>query len=110
MVLFEARFWAEPIGFKITTSAKIESTIWQIHGLKGMHQLPWMELKTDYHYALLLQNLHIRPKLPFVMGIMFDQPGNPTQYISSVERWDGSGGKSSVQLISFDEESETRAK
>jgi hypothetical protein len=110
LVAFESHFWAEPIGFKIVTSAKIKSTKWIFPELKGMHMLSISEIKADFQYALLVQNLRIRPKSPFAIGIEFEEPGNPTQYIDSVQRWDGSGGESSLQGIVFGEESKTPAK
>jgi len=101
MLVFEALVWAEPISFKITTSAPIKSTMWQLPGLKGMHQISVSELKETTRYALRIQDKLIRPKNPFVIGIEFDQPGEPRQYISGVERWDGSGGDCSIRFIEF---------
>jgi hypothetical protein len=33
MILFESLFWAEPIGFEISTYAEVKSSVWQIPGL-----------------------------------------------------------------------------
>lgn len=101
MLVFEALFWAETIAFKITTSAEVKSTVWQIPGLKGMHQVSITELKANKQYGFCMQNKVIRPKNPFVVGIEFDRDGDPIQYITGVEKWDGSDGDSSVRFIDF---------
>ncbi len=43
----------------------------------------------------------IRPKSPFVVSLEFDKDGDPIQYISGVEKWDGNGGDSSLRFIDF---------
>ena len=101
MLVFEALFWAEPISFKVTTLAEAKSTVWQLHGLKGMHQVSITELKTKQQYGLCIQDKVIRPKSPFVVGLEFDKDGDPIQYISGVEKWDGNGGDSSLRFIDF---------
>lgn len=101
MLVFEALFWAEPIGFKITTSTAVKSSVWQLPGLKGMHQVSVSELKAEKQYALKIQDKAIRPKNPFVIGLEFDKEGDPIQYISGIEKWDGMGGDSSLRFIDF---------
>jgi len=101
MLVFEALFWAEPICFKITTSAATKSSVWQLPGLKGMHQVSVTELKSEKQYALRIQDKVIRPKSPFVIGLEFDKEGDPIQYISGIEKWDGVGGDSSLRFIDF---------
>ena len=70
MLVFEALFWAEPISFKVTTTAKVKSSIWQLPGLKGMQQVSVSELKQDNTYAIAIQNYTIKPKKPFVIILM----------------------------------------
>lgn len=39
MIVFVPKFWAEPIGFKVITTKKIEKTLWQYPAFKGMQQI-----------------------------------------------------------------------
>ena len=101
MVVFEALFWAEPISFKITTSAKVKSSVWRLPGLKGMQQVTVSELKEENTYALAIQNFSIKPKKPFMIGLEFDSDSDPREKILNIDRWDGSGGNSSIRFINF---------
>ena len=101
MLVFEARFWAEPISFRVRTSEKVVNAVWQVPGLKGMHQLSVSEKREDNEYAIALQNRSIRPKQPFIIGLEFASPGDPRQCILGVDKWDGSGGDSSLRFMSF---------
>jgi hypothetical protein len=101
MLVFEALFWSEPISFKVTTLAEARSTVWQLPGLQGMHQVSIAEYKSKRQYGVRIQDKVIRPKAPFVVGLEFDEAGDPIQYISGVEKWDGSGGESSLRFIDF---------
>ena len=101
MIVFKVLFWAEHIAFKITTSAEIISNVWKIAGLKGMIPISISELKREYEYAVRIHDKVIRPKDPFVIGLVFDRPGDPTKHIVSIERWDGSDGETSFNIIEF---------
>ena len=101
MVVFEPQFWAEPIGFKIKTSKKIIKQIWQYSEFKGMQQVSISELKSDFEYGIQILNHNIKPKVPFVMGVVFEDSGNPRSYITEIEPWNGDGGEQSMRFISF---------
>ncbi|NVJ59499.1 MAG: toll/interleukin-1 receptor domain-containing protein [Gammaproteobacteria bacterium] len=101
MVVFEPQFWAEPIGFKITTSKKIESTVWQYPAFKGMQQISISELKGDFEYGIRIYDHNIKPKVPFVMGVVFGDGDNPRANITNIAPWDGEGGEQSMSVVNF---------
>ena len=72
MIIFEPQFWAEPIGFKIKTSKKIINHVWQYPGFKGMQQVSISELKNEYEFGVQIANHNIKPKVPFILGVVFD--------------------------------------
>jgi hypothetical protein len=101
MLVFEAVFWAEPISFLVKTSKPVKSSVWQVHGLKGMHQMSVNEMKGESQYGLAIQSQSIKPKHPFVIGIEFDASEDPRSLILGVDKWDGFGGESSLRFMSF---------
>lgn len=101
MLVFEALFWAEPISFKVTTNSPVKSTVWQLPGLTGMHQLSVSELKEDTAYALAIQNHSVQPKKPFVIGLEFEADRDPRECILQIDKWDGSGGDVSLRFMEF---------
>lgn len=101
MVVFEPQFWAEPIGFKITTSKKIENTEWQYPAFKGIQQISISELKGDFEYGIRIYDHNIKPKVPFVLGVVFGNSDNPRANITNIASWDGEYGDQSMQVISF---------
>lgn len=101
MVVFEPQFWAEPIGFKIKTSKKIVNHVWQYPHFKGMQQVSISELKNEYEYGIRIFDHNIKPKVPFAMGVIFEEKGDPKSYITDVSAWDGEGGNKSLSFMSF---------
>ena len=101
MLVFEALFWAEPISFLVKTSRPVKSSVWQIPGLKGMHQISVNEMQGTNHYGLAIQNQSIKPKHPFIIGIEFDGSEDPRSLIVGVDKWDGVGGEASMRFMSF---------
>jgi TIR domain len=101
MLVFDARFWAEPISFKVRTSEKVVNAVWQVPCLKGMLQLSVSEKREDHEYAIAVQNHSIRPKHPFIIGLEFNAAGDPRPKIVGMDKWDGVGGDCSVRFISF---------
>lgn len=103
MIIFEPQFWAEPIGFKIITSKKIVNHIWQYPALKGMQQISISELKSDYEFGVQIANHNIKPKVPFVLGVIFEETADPKTYITEIQPWNGEGGEQSMRIISFNQ-------
>lgn len=101
VILFEAQFWAEPIGFVITTSKDIKSTMWAMPTLKGMQQVSISKLQKDRRYGIRIFDKTIIPKSPFLMGIEFESTKDPRDHIKSVERWDGANGEQSLSFVHF---------
>ncbi|SFN13283.1 toll/interleukin-1 receptor domain-containing protein [Nitrosomonas communis] len=101
MVVFEPQFWANEIGFKITTSEKIENSLWTYAGFKGMRQISITELKGDYEYGVKIDDHTIKPKVPFVMGVIFGASGDPRAKVLGVKSWNGEGGESRMSVMHF---------
>lgn len=101
VLVFEAQFWAEAIGFKVTVSEDIKSTMWSMSALKGMQQVSISKLEGTREYGIRIYDKVIRPKAPFIMGIEFEEGGDPRQKILGVGQWDGSGGEQSMSFIHF---------
>ena len=103
MIIFEPQFWAEPIGFKIKSSKKIINHVWQYPGFKGMQQVSISELKNEYEFGVQIANHNIKPKVPFILGVVFEETGDPKTYITEIQPWNGEGGEQSMRIISFNQ-------
>ncbi|MFW5983567.1 MAG: toll/interleukin-1 receptor domain-containing protein [bacterium] len=101
VVVFEPQFWAESIGFKVTTSKKIDKTVWQYPEFKGMQQISISELKNDNEYGIRIFNHNIKPKVPFVIGVVFEEAGDPRSFVTDVQPWNGEDGEQSMRFVSF---------
>jgi hypothetical protein len=101
VVVFEPQFWAEDIGFKITTSKQIVNAKWQCPALKGMQSISISESKSQYQYGVRIFNHNIKPKLPFAILIEFNDSGDPKQFIADIEKWDGSDGEQRMFMADF---------
>lgn len=101
LVVFEPQFWSEPIGFKVTTTKKIESTMWQYPAFKGLQQISISELKSEFEYGIRIFDHSIKPKSPFVIGLVFGDAKTPRDNVVNVEPWDGEGGEQSMRVVSF---------
>lgn len=101
MVVLEPQFWAETIGFKVTTSKKIIKASWQYPAFKGMQQVSLSELMDEYAYGIRIFNHNIKPKVPFVIGLFFEDSGDPRTFIKDISLWNGDEGEKSMSVISF---------
>jgi hypothetical protein len=101
MVVFEAQFWANEIGFKVITTDRIKGYSWQYAGFKGMQQVSISELKSDYEYGVRIYDHVIKPKVPFVMGVVLDSAGDPRAKVKDVQPWNGDGGEQRLQFMTF---------
>jgi hypothetical protein len=101
MVVFEPQFWANEIGFKITAMEKITNHLWQYPGFKGMQQISISELKGEYEYGVRIFDHNIKPKVPFIMGVVFEGEGDPRSKIRDVQPWNGQGGVQHFSVMSF---------
>jgi hypothetical protein len=99
--VFEARYWAEDIGFELKTNSPIRSQGWGFPAFSGMRQISILEKKEDYLYAVQITNERIVPRSPFVMWVTFDKGVDPRKAITKVNRWDGTGGEPSLRFIDF---------
>lgn len=99
--VFEARYWAEDIGFELKTNSPIRSQGWGFPAFSGMRQISILEKKEDYLYAVQITNERIVPRSPFVMWVTFDEGVDPRKAITKVNRWDGTGGEPSLRFIDF---------
>lgn len=101
VIIFESNYWAEDVSFIIKTNEIIKSKMWRFPHLKGMHQISISEKSDDYTYAVQILNIRIEKTKLFYIGIEFDNSNDPRKKIKSIEKWDGTGGDSSLRFITF---------
>lgn len=101
VVVFESRYWAETINFKVKTKRKIKSCMWGMPHLKGMQNISITELKKDLEYGVKIDSLKIERSKIFYMGLEFETTNDPRSEIDIVENWDGTGGEGSMRIMSF---------
>lgn len=89
-VLFSARYWAEPISFRITTNAPIEMHNYQLLPPQRGGTLSYAVQESDHAYAVALPNHRLSPSQAFVMMMKFAAGTDLMSVIGSVDRWDGS--------------------
>jgi hypothetical protein len=90
-VLFEARFWAEPVAFRISTSAPIVARQYQLIPPQRGGSLNYALAEHDHAYAVALPDKRLTPTQRFAMLMKFEPGADLTRVITSVERWDGVG-------------------
>lgn len=103
VVVFEPKFWAESIGFKIRTSKKIVKHFWEYSVLKNSKQVNASELSSEFEYGinLNLYNRKFQPKSTFSMTVVFEETGDPRSYVTDVSNWDGDDGLEVFEFKNF---------
>lgn len=101
IIVIESRYWAEDVSFIVKTKSKIKSKMWRFPFLKGMHQISISEKSDDFSYSVQISNIRIERTKLFYIGLEFENISDPRNEIITVEKWDGSGGESSMRFISF---------
>jgi len=99
-IYFQAREQAEPVSFRIVTSAPIISSFWEMPSLNGGHWLTLSESKDTHHYAIALDD-HRFLDQPFIVGLELDTEGDPRDHVIGAEIWDKSEGEPQLVYIEF---------
>ena len=100
LLYFQAREQEEHVSFRITTSASILSSFWQMPSLQGGHWLTHTESRGSHHYAIALDDHHFLDQ-PFIIGLELDTPGDPQDSVTAATIWDRVDGESQVAYIEF---------
>jgi hypothetical protein len=66
-----------------------------------MQQISISELKSNFEYGIRIYDHNIKPKVPFVMGVVFSDDKNPRGNITNVAPWGGEGGEQSMMVVNF---------
>jgi len=101
IVLFEARHWAEEIGFRVTTVEPIEQHMFNFPTLRGMHQVSISEKAEDYAYHIRIYSQRILPGNPFYVGLQFAEGVDPVPAVKDIEPWEGTDGEQSLRFIDY---------
>lgn len=94
-VVFAARYWAEPIGFKIATAAPILERQYQLLPPQRGGTLSYAVLEETSSYGVVLPDKRLSPTQQFAMLLKFDPGRDLNAVVNHVERWDGSGATQS---------------
>lgn len=94
-VVFEARYWAEPIAFAIETAAPIVEREYQLLPPQRGGTLSYAVREEERSYAVALPDKRIAPGQRFAMLMKF-QPGTDLNgVLMHVGRWDGADASQS---------------
>ncbi len=100
-VWFDAAYWAEPISFRIRTTAPIVERQYRLIPPQRGGTLSVATREEDHLYAVALQHHRISPSQQFVMMLKFAGDTDLSTAIARVDRWDGSGAtKSGFSFLS----------
>lgn len=94
-VVFEARYWAEPIAFRVTTTAPIAEREYQLLPPQRGGTLSYAVQEHENSYGVVLPNNRISQGQRFAMLMKFASDIDLSRVIADVERWDGSGSTQS---------------
>lgn len=94
-VVFEAAYWAEPIGFRIATGAPIIDRQHQLLPPQRGGTLNYATQEERNIYGVALPHNRLSPGQRFAMLMKFEAGTDLTRVISRVEQWDGSGSTQS---------------
>ena len=98
-LVFEARYWAEPIAFVVETEAPIIERQYQLLPPQRGGTLPYALREEDELYAVALPNHRLGPAQQFAMLLKFEPEVDLNAVILRVDRWDGSGSTQSGMLF-----------
>jgi hypothetical protein len=94
-VVFEARYWAEPVGFSIETTAPILERQYQLLPAQKGGTLSYALEESERKYSVALPDKRIGPAQRFAMLMKFAPGSDLNSVIAHVGRWDGSGSTQS---------------
>lgn len=97
---FQARERQEPVSFRITTSASILSSFWELPSLQGGYWLNQVESQDSHHYAIALDE-HTFLDQPFIVGLELDTADDPQDCNTGTAVWDKAGGSPQIVYVEF---------
>ncbi|MGV3531684.1 MAG: hypothetical protein ACO1QR_04885 [Chthoniobacteraceae bacterium] len=98
IIYVQARERPEAVSFRITTSAPILSSFWEMPSLKGEYWLNLAESRGSQHYAVAVADQHFLDE-PFIVGLEFETESDPRDHVMSVELWDKAGAEPQIVFI-----------
>lgn len=100
VIYFQAREQEEPVSFRLTTSAPILSSFWEMPSLRGGHWLTQHESRGIHQYAIALAD-HKFLDQPFILGLELDINGNPQDHVTAAETWDKKDAEPQIIYMEF---------
>ncbi len=92
VIYFQAREQAEPVSFRVTTSAPILSSFWEMPALRGVHWLTLTESCRTHDYSIAVAD-HMFLDEAFIVGLEIDTEGDPQDHVTAAEVWNRSGAE-----------------
>ncbi|MDQ3725374.1 MAG: toll/interleukin-1 receptor domain-containing protein [Actinomycetota bacterium] len=89
-VVFNARYWAEPVSFRLRTTQAIAKRQYQLLPPQRGGTLNYALQEHERAYAVALPHHRISPSQRFAMLLKFPPGTDLDSVIEGVERWDGS--------------------
>jgi hypothetical protein len=89
-LVFEARYWAEPVAFRIETKSPILEHQYQLIPPQKGGTLNYAMQELERAFAVSLPDIRIKPGIRFAMHMKFPPGTDFATVIRSVKRWDGS--------------------
>jgi TIR domain len=94
-VVFEARYWAEPVAFLVETAVPILERQYQLLPPQKGGALNYALQEAEQKYSVVLPDKRIGPAQSFAMLMKFAPGTDLDSVITRVDRWDGSGSTQS---------------
>lgn len=99
-LIFDARYWAEPVSFVVQTAATIVERQYQLLPPQKGGTLSFAVDESERRYAVALSERRIQPGQQFAMLMKFEAGTDLNSVITGVGRWDGSGTtKSGINFL-----------
>ena len=100
VINFQARELEESVAFRVTTTAPILSSFWEMPTLRGPHWLSLAESRGANHYAIAIGDQTFLDQ-PFIVGLELDTDGDPQDCITSTEVWNKTDAEPQIVYIDF---------
>jgi hypothetical protein len=89
-VVFNGRYWAEPIAFRVETTVPILERQYQLIPPQSGGTLSYALQEQEYSYAVALPDKRLSPAQAFAMLMKFAEGTDLDGVVREVARWDGS--------------------
>ena len=92
VIHFQAREREECVSFRVTTSALILSSFWEMPSLRGPHWLTLAESRGTHDYAIAVSD-HTFLDEAFIIGLELDTDSDPQDFVTATEVWNKVGAE-----------------